>query len=148
MGVIPLPPDELLTTTRSVRKRLDLSRPVPLELVRECLQVALQAPSASNMQNWHWIVVTDPDLRAAIGDVYRRAVELYLASEWSAAKQFADDPIRAEIQQRVGQSVAYLGEHMGRVPVLMIPCLKLRSAELPPGNQASDWGSLLPAAWS
>jgi nitroreductase len=60
MGVIPLPPDELLTTTRSVRKRLDLSRPVPLELVRECLQVALQAPSASNVQNWHWIVVTDP----------------------------------------------------------------------------------------
>ena len=67
-----------------MRKRLDMSRPVPLELVRECLQVALQAPSASNVQNWHWIVVIEPDLRAAIEEVYRRAVALYLASEWSA----------------------------------------------------------------
>ncbi len=63
-----LTPDELLTTTRSVRKRLDLDRPVPLELVRECLEIALQAPSGSNRQTWHFIVVTDADKRAAIGD--------------------------------------------------------------------------------
>ena len=65
-------PDELLTTTRTVRKRLDLTRPVPPELVRECLEIALQAPSGSNRQHWHWIVVTDPEKRAGIAEVYRR----------------------------------------------------------------------------
>jgi nitroreductase len=143
---LDLSPDELLTTTRSVRKRLDLERPVPLELVKECLEIALQAPSGSNRQQWHWIVVTDAAKRAAIGDLYRMAVEHYLASPASAAKQFADDPDRAAVQARVGDSVAYLGERMGQVPVLVIPCLRAR--RLPEGNQAGLWGSILPAAWS
>lgn len=143
---LDLSPDELLTTTRSVRKRLDLERPVPLELVKACLEIALQAPSGSNRQQWHWIVVTDADQRAAIGDLYRTAVEHYLASPASAAKQFADDPARAAVQARVGDSVAYLGERMGQVPVLVIPCLRAR--RLPEGNQAGLWGSILPAAWS
>lgn len=60
MATLPLTPDELLTTTRTVRRRLDLERPVPPELIRECLEIALQAPSGSNRQGWHWIVVTDP----------------------------------------------------------------------------------------
>ena len=80
MTTLPLTPDELLTTTRSVRKRLDLTRDVPLELVRECIEIALQAPSGSNRQGWHWVVVTDPDLRHAVGDVYRRAVDDYVAA--------------------------------------------------------------------
>jgi nitroreductase len=145
---LPLSPDELLTTTRSVRKRLDLTRAVPLDLVRECLEIALQAPSGSNRQSWHWIVVTDADQRRAIGEFYRRAVAKYLASEGSAAKLFADDPARAAVQQRVGSSVAWLGEHMGEVPVLLIPCLRMASGSLPQGNQADVWGSLLPAVWS
>ncbi|TDC16608.1 nitroreductase family protein, partial [Kribbella albertanoniae] len=66
-----LTPDELLTTTRTVRKRLDLSRPVPIEVVRECIEVAVQAPSGSNRQTWHWMVVTDAAKRAAIGEYYR-----------------------------------------------------------------------------
>ncbi|HEY0542097.1 MAG TPA: nitroreductase family protein [Actinoallomurus sp.] len=139
-------PDELLTTTRTVRKRLDLTRPVPPELIRQCLEIALQAPSGSNRQGWQWVVVTDPDVRAAIGAVYRRAVGEYLASEASAAKLFGDDPGRAPVQRRIGDSVAYLGEHMGDVPVLVIPCL--RAADLPAGNQAGLWGSLHPAVWS
>ena len=144
-----LTPDELLTTTRSVRKRLDLTRPVPLELVRECLQIALQAPSASNRQTWQWLVITDPDLRAAIGTFYAQAVERYLASPAAAGKLFADDPERAPVQRRVGDSVAYLGKHMGEVPVLVIPALRLGgSGRLPSGSQASLWGSVLPAAWS
>lgn len=142
-----LNPDELLTTTRAVRKRLDLSRPVPDELIRECLQIALQAPSGSNRQSWHWLVVTDADQRQAIGAVYRRATEQYLASESAAGKLFADDPDRAPVQQRVGGSVAYLGEHLGDAPVLVLPCLQT-SGELGSGNQAGLWGSLLPAAWS
>lgn len=143
---VELNPDELLTTTRTVRKRLDLTRPVPLELIKECLEIALQAPSGSNRQSWQWIVVTDPDQRRRIGDVYRKATREYTESRHAAGKLFADDPDRAPVQQRVGSSVAYLGEHMGDVPVLLLPCL--RATKLGAGNQAGFWGSLLPAAWS
>lgn len=143
---LDLSPDELLTTTRTVRKRLDLERPVPLELIRECIEIALQAPSGSNRQKWHWLVITDADKRAAIGEYYRRAVEKYLAGPGAAGKLYADDPVRAPIQRRIGDGVAYLGERMGQVPVLVIPCLE--AASLPAGNQAGLWGSILPSAWS
>jgi nitroreductase len=144
---LPLSPDELLTTTRSVRKRLDLTRPVPMELIRESLEIALQAPSGSNRQTWHWLVVIDAEKRRAIGEFYRRSVQRYLASSGAAGKLYADDPSRATVQRRVGDSVGYLGDHMGEVPVLLIPCLRTGSA-LPSGNQAGLWGSLLPAVWS
>jgi nitroreductase len=146
MPTLPLSPDELLTTTRSVRRRLDLTRPVSLELVRECLQVALQAPSGSNRQGWHWVVINDENIRRVIGDYYRRAVTSYLNSSYSAASLFADDPGRSAVQHRVGDSVAYLGEHMGEVPMLVIPCIS--APRLRAGSQAGLWGSLLPAAWS
>ncbi|MEO7071098.1 MAG: nitroreductase family protein [Nostocoides sp.] len=145
--LLDLTPDELLTTTRTVRKRLDLDRDVPLDLVRECLEIGLQAPSGSNRQGWHWVVVTDTDQRAALGVIYRRAVEGYLSSSGSAAKLFADDPDRSIVQGRVGDSVAYLGEVMGHVPCLVVPCLMAGPA-LPAGNQSGLWGSLLPAVWS
>jgi nitroreductase len=140
-----LTPDELLTTTRTVRKRLDLQRPVPMELIRECIEIALQAPSGSNRQTWHWLVITDAEKRAAIGEYYRRSVESYLESPGAAGRLHADDPDRAPVQQRVGSSVAYLGDKMGQVPVLVIPCLQVKS--LGAGNQAGVWGSILPAAW-
>jgi nitroreductase len=142
---LDLTPDELLTTTRTVRKRLDLERPVPMELIRECIEIALQAPSGSNRQTWHWLVITDAEKRAAIGEYYRRSVESYLESPGAAGRLHADDPDRAPVQQRVGSSVAYLGEKMGQVPVLVIPCLQVKS--LGAGNQAGLWGSILPAAW-
>jgi nitroreductase len=144
--VLPLPPDELLTTTRSVRKRLDLTRPVPLALVRECLEVALQAPTGSNRQGWHWVVVTDPELRAGVGDHYRRSFDAYQDGARKAAAALSDADRRAT-QERVGASAAYLAEHMGEVPVLVLACIEA-AEELPPGNQAGLWGSLLPAAWS
>ncbi len=143
---VALNPDELLTTTRTVRKRLDLTRSVPAELIRECLEIALQAPSGSNRQGWHWIVLTDPGRKQAVGEVYRRATERYLASPGSAGKLFADDPERASVQRRVGSSVAYLADRMGQVPVLVLPCIE--AGRLTDGNQAGLWGSLLPAAWS
>lgn len=134
-----LTPDELLTTTRSVRKRLDLTRPVPLDLVRECLEIATQAPSGSNEQRWHWIVITDPAVRAQVGDYYRRAAEPYLASRGSA---------RNDAEQRLTDSAAYLAEHMGEVPVLVLACIEVPAPSMLQGNQAGLWGSLLPAAWS
>lgn len=148
MTTPPLGLDELLTTTRTVRKRLDLGRPVPMELVRECLEIALQAPSGSNRQGWQWIVVTDPDTRAAIGEYYRRSFAAYARSGGTAAGLYADDPGRAEVQRRVGDSAAHLAERMGDVPVLVIPCLRPHGGLLPDGNQAGLWGSLLPAVWN
>ncbi|MEU2870206.1 nitroreductase family protein [Streptomyces olivoreticuli] len=146
MPLLDLTPDELLTTTRSVRKRLDLTRPVPLELVKECIRVALQAPSGSNRQSWHWIVVTDAEQRAAIGRYYQRAVQAYLGSEGSCGSLYPEDAERHSAQKRVGNSVAHLGDRMGDVPVLVIPCLDAN--ETPEYNEAGKWGSIIPAAWS
>jgi nitroreductase len=145
MPGVPLTPDELLTTTRSVRKRLDLTRPVPLDLVKECLEMALQAPNGGMREGWHWIVVTDPQVRAQIGDFYRRSAEPYLA------RAAAADPSRdagSGVMARVSSSSAYLARHMGQVPVLVIPCITVRPAWPAGETQAGLWGSLLPAAWS
>jgi nitroreductase len=143
---LPLSPDELLTTTRSVRKRLDFDRPVPLELVKECIEVALQAPTGSNQQGWHWVVVTDADKRARIGEYYREVYERYANSSASAARTAALSEERQAVQGRVRSSSQYLADRMGEVPVHVIACIT--AADLPAGNQAGLWGSLLPAAWS
>ena len=145
MNTQPLSPDELLSTTRSVRKRLDLQRLVPMELVRDCLRIAVQAPTGSNRQDWHWIVVTDPAARAQIGDYYRRSFERYYGSRPAPERLYPDDPARADAQRRVAASAVHLAERMGEVPVLVIAAIKLDSARLPEGNQAGLWGSLLPA---
>ena len=114
MPDVPLSPGELLTTTRSVRKRLDLTRPVPLEVVKECLEIALQAPSGGMRQGWHWIVVTDPAVRVRIGDFYRRSAQSYLSS--AAAGPSRGAGTGSEVMARVSSSSAYLGQHMGQVP--------------------------------
>lgn len=139
--LLPLDPDQLLTTTRTVRKRLDLERPVPVELVREALEVALQAPSGSNKQKWHWLIVTDPELKKKVAEYYATSHAAY-----SGAKPAADaeDPTRA----RIVSSSKHLAQVMGDVPVLVIGAIEIDEDELPAGNQAGLWGSLLPAAWS
>jgi nitroreductase len=140
-------PDELLTTTRTVRRRLDLTRPVPSELIRECLEIALQAPSGSNRQGWQFVVVTDPDKRAQVGEYYRRSFAVYREQGIPAAELYKGDEGRIAVQERISDSANYLGDHMGEVPVLLIPCIRAGS-ELPAANQAGLWGSLLPAVWS
>ncbi|MDF2443835.1 MAG: hypothetical protein JWR01_2038, partial [Subtercola sp.] len=128
-------------------KRLDLTRPVPLDLIKECLEIALQAPSGANRQRWHWVVVTDPVVRSKIGEIYLERAQNYMASDLYVSKLHADDPERSVVQQRVGNSTEWLADRMGQVPVLLIPCLKA-GRELRAGNQASLWGSLLPATWN
>ncbi|MDL9945869.1 nitroreductase family protein [Gordonia sp. ABSL11-1] len=135
--LLPLDPDRLLTTTRSVRKRLDLERPVPLEIVEEALEVALQAPTGSNSQTWHWIVLTDPEIKQKVADLYAKSFASY-----SAGQERADDTAR-----RVASSAQYLADTMAQVPVLVIGAIHT-GGELPAGNQAGVWGSLLPGAWS
>ena len=88
VAILPLSPDKLLSTTRSVRRRLDLTRSVPMALVRECLEVALQAPTGGNQQGWHWLVITDPDLRTEIATRYRRSYVAYRA-EWTSTRSHA-----------------------------------------------------------
>lgn len=137
--------DHLLTTTRSVRKRLDLTRPVEPEILEECLAIALQAPTGSNQQKWHFIVVTDPAKRAAIGDFYRQSFDLYRPRD--AAEPPATDPQSAQMR-RVIDSARYLADHMGEVPVLVIACYEGRPTQPEPFAQAGLYGSILPAAWS
>ncbi|MFC0029921.1 nitroreductase family protein [Micromonospora chaiyaphumensis] len=139
MTVNALPPDELLTTTRTVRRRLVLDRPVPLHLVTECLEVALQAPNGGNRQPWHWVVVTDAGLRAAVGEIYRKA--------WRNYRREAG-PVRTAADRRLWDGGDHLAENLARVPVLVLACVSPSGGRLPDGNQASLWGSVLPAAWS
>ena len=145
---LDLPADALLSTTRSVRKRLDLTREVPEEVVRECIELAVQAPTGSNRQGWHWVVVTDQTKREAIAALYREAFDLYRNSGLATSGIPLDDPNRARTQDRVVDSAQYLADHLGEVPVLVIPCLEGRVDNLPAFASASLWGSLFPAAWS
>jgi nitroreductase len=140
--------DRLLTTTRSVRKRLDLARPVEPEIIERCIEIAMQAPSGSNRQGWHFVVVTDADKRARIGRLYRQSFELYAqALPAAGARSQADEALR-EQNRRVRDSAWHLADHMGDAPVLIIPCVDGRVENAGLMAQASTYGSILPAAWS
>jgi nitroreductase len=146
--LLDLNPDELLCTTRAVRKRLDLDRPVPLDLVRECIEVALQAPSGSNQQGWHFVVVTDEVKRAKLGEIYKRAFDVYETMPFAAGNLPFDDPARQQTQQRVQTSARYLADVMGRCPVLVVPCIEGKVDGMPNMASSSILGSIIPAAWS
>jgi nitroreductase len=148
MPTLPLTPDELLTTTRAVRRRLDLDRPVARALVEECLTIALQAPTGGNRQRWHWVVVADPARRRGLAELYRRAWAVYLTLPTAAPNLRFDDPGRDAVQRRVGASAQYLADNLERVPLLLIPCLPGRLDGQPAHVQAGAWGSILPAVWS
>ena len=137
--------DELLTTTRSVRKRLDFDRPVSRDLVEDCARLAFQAPNGSNQQGWSWVFVDDPDTRAAMADLYRQGLRDHLARDRSNEVE----PDRSNpTQQRISTSVAYLLERMQDVPVLLVPAVARRYGDASTFQQASKWGSILPAVWS
>ncbi len=155
MALLDLDPDALLSTTRAVRKRLDLERPVPEALIRECLELALQAPSGSNAQGWHFVVVTDAEKRRQLGDWYRQVFDdVYRGSDFSAhaAAAAQTDPADQKQMERVVSSAEYLAEHLGEVPVHLIPCVEGRAAggaePFATLAAASLFGSILPAAWS
>jgi nitroreductase len=132
--------DELLSTTRSVRKRLDQTRPVSRDVILECIQLAMQAPTASNTQDWRWLVITDADKRAAIAEIYRSIGAQYLA--------YAADNATDPQTQRVYQSAMSLTETLAQVPVHVIPCLSQRIDTAEPGIAAAAWASIIPAGWS
>lgn len=136
--------DRLLTTTRAVRKRLDLSRPVPRELVLECLRIANQAPSGGNSQPWRWLVVDDAEVRAKLAEVYRRSYGPYIAMQKAAIAKAGGDDDSAVIR-----SSDYLADHIHEVPVFVIPCLLTRLPENASSAETSGfYGSILPSVWS
>ncbi|HEY5889034.1 MAG TPA: nitroreductase family protein [Acidimicrobiales bacterium] len=140
--------DEVLTTTRAVRKRLDLDRPVERELVEECIAIAIQAPTASNGQGYHWVVVTDPEIKKPIAEHYRNSFEMFYGNGGGPSPYPEDDP-RTDRLDAVVDSAAYLARRLHEVPVWVIPCFEGRMGEgLPSFLQASLWGSIMPAAWS
>jgi nitroreductase len=127
--------DHLLTTTRAVRKRLDLTRPVPREVVLECLRLAIQAPTGSNAQRWRWLVVTDPDTRSAIAELYRNPPRSVVPSAAPAVEVTGQ-------QRRVLDSARYLTQHIHEVPMLVVPCIENAGG-------AAGWApSIYPAVWS
>ncbi len=138
--------DQLLTTTRAVRKRLDLARPVPRAVIDECIEIALQAPTGSNSQGWHFVVLTDPAKKLAIARLYQKGFALYL-NRPDQPGYAADDPRTAQMP-RVRDSAIHLADHLHEVPVLVIPCVEGRVESAGVLGQASVYGSILPAAWS
>ncbi len=139
--------DRLLTTTRAVRKRLDLDRPVPRDVVLDCIRVATQAPAGGNYQRWRWLIVDDPDLRAGLARLYQRSYAPYIDERKKevAAREGSGD----QTVDKIMDSSTYLAEHLAEVPVHVIPCqLGRLPADAPVAEVAGWYGSILPAVWS
>jgi nitroreductase len=137
--------DELLSTTRSVRKRLDFSRPVEPEIIEKCVELSLQSPTGSNTQGWRVVVVTDEEKRKALADLYRKGFAMYAEAGLAPP---ADDTLRGRQMPRVIDSATYLAEHLEEAPVHVLYCIEGRVEEAGVLAQASIYGSILPAAWS
>jgi nitroreductase len=135
--------DLLLSTTRSVRRRLDFERPVEREVLLECLQLAVQAPTASNRQTWRWMIVTDPDLKLRIADIYREQGLGYLRSSKEAAEATGD-----AARLRVHRSALYLAENFERAPAFVIPCIAEDLDQMDKTGTIATLGSIIQAGWS
>ncbi|VAW38723.1 Putative oxidoreductase [hydrothermal vent metagenome] len=140
--------DKLLTSTRSVRKRLDLERPIPPEIIEECLEIAIQAPTGGNAQGWHFMIVSDAGKKAQIGQLYKESFFIYARDGQEQAQSQGSREQNADQQARVVKSAVYLAQNMHKVPLMVIPCIEGRVESLDPMTQAGLYGSILPAAWS
>lgn len=150
MPILDLSIDEVLSTTRAVRRRLDFTRPVEPEVIRECLSLAVQAPTPGGMQNWHFLVVTDPELRQALAALYRKSASSPGGQE-DMLKQMiaaaASEKEAADLIRKVAPA-RYLTAHFHEIPVLVIPCIEGRAENLSAVEQAAHWGGIWPATWS
>jgi nitroreductase len=136
--------DQVLTTTRSVRKRLDITRPVPRQLIEECLEIALQAPNGSNQNVWRWIVVDDPALKTKLAEFYVASMKHFT----NASKDYAEQMLKLPGAEKVLDSSMYLPQILAKVPVMVIPLMPGRPEKQHVVMQANMWGSILPAVWS
>lgn len=141
--------EEILSTTRAVRKRLDLNRPVEPEVLRACFELAVQAPTPGGSQGWQFVVVTNAARRVALADLYRRAANDTsegVAEDRRRASERGSEKVSAF--DRMMESSRYLTEHMHEVPVLVIPTLPGRVEAQPWLQQVTAWGGIFPAVWS
>jgi nitroreductase len=138
--------DEVLSTTRAVRKRLDFDKPVEREVIDQCLQLALQAPTGSNIQGWQWVFITDQAKKDALADIYRENFAEY--RKFAPSNMYREGDLREQQLERITDSSSYLADNFQRVPVIMIPCITGKLDRVPIQHAASAWGSILPAVWS
>lgn len=139
MSDVELSPDQLLSTTRAVRRRLDFNRPVELATVLECIELAVQAPTGGGREGWRWVIVVDPEQRAAVAEVYRSvAIDRFAATAAAATGR----------RRRLYEDAVYLAENLHRAPVLVVPCVAGRIEDQATNRVASFLGSILPAVWS
>lgn len=137
--------DELLTTTRTVRKRLDCDRPVERSVIEECVEIAMQAPSGANSQGWQWVFVEDAGLKEQLAVIYRKQFDVTYRVMPIATH---DDPeVQAQAVRR-RESATWLADNFERVPLIMVPCSPGTIDGATLGAQAGFWGSFLPAVWS
>jgi nitroreductase len=148
MSLLELGPDELLSTTRAVRKRLDFTKPVPDDLIRECVAMALQAPSGGNVIAMRFVVIRDPQMIAAVAGVYAQCWDIYTTMPNFAGARKLPSPERQAQQDRVVDSATYLSENMGKSPALVIGCTPGRLDGVPGRQAASSLANVLPAMWS
>ena len=147
--LLPLSPDEMLSTTRSVRRRLDMTRDVPTSVLDECLDLALQAPTASLRQDWHFVISNDRDQCRAVGEVYKR-VWLGMISQSYLDKTAGEEPdetARGDWLNMMG-SARHLAENFPDIPALLVPCIEGRLDGASAMTQAVRWGSVIQATWS
>ncbi len=150
--------DEVLTTTRSVRRKLDFDRPVEREVIEECLRLAQQATMGSNQEDWRFVAVTDPERKGRIAELYRdvwvQTVEIPLRERRPGTVARLDPGVRVggaaqAKQQRILESVKFLADNLERVPVLVFACSAKPVPRTPLGDAASGYyGSIIPITWS
>ena len=146
---LDLSPRELLTTTRTVRKRLDLTKPVARDDVEECVRIGWQAPNGSNQQMYNWVLVDDPATRVEMARIYREGMDFHIAMSAQAREEGTAQPYAVDDRQDlIGASVFHLREHLHEVPVLLVPTIDGRMESQSIFDQAGRWGSVLPAVWN
>ena len=144
---LQLSADAVLSTTRAVRKRLDLSRPVPRSLIEECVDLATQAPTGRNRQRWHFLIVTDEPQRAAVAEIFRRSV-LIDSGVSVSGRDIQRMFVRPESMRRISEGFQHLYANIHRVPAFVIPAVEGRTDRASVWEQSMTWGSILPAVWS
>ncbi|QIS10200.1 nitroreductase family protein [Nocardia arthritidis] len=144
---LELTPDELLSTTRAVRKRLDFDRPVPRTLIEECVDLATQAPTGRNRQRWHFLVVTEDAQRRRVADIFRRAIAV-AEGQPLRANDIRRMNMYPDSTAKVFDGLRYLLDNAHRVPAYVIPAIEGRTDHASVQVQAGTWGSILPAVWS
>ena len=140
--------DKILTTTRSVRKRLNFARDVDNDVIKACIEIALQAPTGANGQGWHFLIVDDPQKKAVIADYYKQAWAHFYGGTEENANPSAGQAHNPKSQRAMWRSAAYLAANFEKVPVMIIACVEGRFEAASPLAQASMYGSILPAVWS